>query len=64
MSYMESRYYIDQHVAAQWDDDSYRTFVLFLDSYIDSGIVQQIRERTNPDGSSEYEYYIHYIDCI
>lgn len=31
--------------------------------WIDSGIVQQIRERTNNDGTSEYEYYIHYIDC-
>lgn len=24
MSLMECRYYIDQHVAAQWDDDTYR----------------------------------------
>lgn len=31
---------------------------------LDSGIVQQIRERSNADGSSEFEYYIHYIDCI
>lgn len=36
--------------------------VLFV-TVIDSGVVQQIREKTNPDGSKEYEFYIHYIDC-
>ena len=30
---------------------------------IDSGVVQQIREKTNPDGTKEYEFYIHYVDC-
>ena len=30
---------------------------------LDTGVVQQIRERANNDGSREYEYYIHYIDC-
>lgn len=30
---------------------------------IDSGVVQQIREKTNADGTKEYEFYIHYIDC-
>lgn len=38
------------------------SFYEFL--FLDSGIVQQIRERSNADGSSEFEYYIHYIDCI
>ena len=62
MSIGESRYYIEQRVAAQWDDGSYRSFfLLFL--FLDSGIVQQIRERSNADGTSEYEYYIHYVDC-
>ncbi|KAK8806459.1 hypothetical protein WA588_003028 [Blastocystis sp. NMH] len=35
--------------------------VLFV-TVVDSGVVQQIREKTNPDGSKEYEFYIHYID--
>ena len=63
MSILDNRYYVDQHVAAQWADDTYRPLfnsILFLDS----GIIQQIRERVNSDGSKEFEYYIHYIDCI
>ena len=31
---------------------------------LDSGVVQQIREKANPDGTKEYEFYIHYIDCL
>ncbi|KNB42369.1 hypothetical protein JH06_3908 [Blastocystis sp. subtype 4] len=54
MSISECRYYIDQHVAAQWADDTYR--------HDYSGIVQQIREKVNENGSKEYEYYIHYVD--
>ena len=56
-------HYIEKHVAAQWDDGSYRLFV-FQFLCVDSGIVQQMRHRTNPDGTLEYEYYIHYIDRI
>ena len=37
-------------------------FVARIDR-LDTGVVQQIRERANNDGSREYEYYIHYIDC-
>ena len=63
MSLPDNRYYVDQHVAAQWADDTYRSVSPSL-SRLDSGIIQQIRERVNSDGSKEYEYYIHYIDCM
>ena len=63
MSILDNSYYVDQHVAAQWADDTYRSLFNLL-SCLDSGIIQQIRERVNSDGSKEFEYYIHYIDCI
>ena len=63
MSISECRYYIDQHVAAQWADDTYRHDCCYS-LFVDSGIVQQIREKVNENGSKEYEYYIHYVDCI
>ena len=62
MSIPEYRYYVDQHVAAQWADDTYRQYCRF-NWLVDSWVIQQIREKTSDNGTKEYEYYVHYIDC-